>query len=253
MIGSPSRLNFDVLLAATNNRYVDGNDIRLVILGPIALFSTFKLATSSSKHIGDVNDAHIVCLMYKLLTSGEESDDLSIGFDRSRDRTKIKGKYHVKTMLKIISGFAQSQEKATYGPGYLLSSTRNTDHAVLNKGNGINDAKNINNSIDWHVPTDTPRLSEQIILMNQIVKKMATELHYSERSVFIKEKNTQNLWTSDLGTQEGINVPIWIYLAFQQNDRQPDQNLDNDTFCRFPIVSAQCIIGKEKYPDTGIY
>ena len=28
-------LNFDVLHAATNNRYVDGNDIRLVNLGPI--------------------------------------------------------------------------------------------------------------------------------------------------------------------------------------------------------------------------
>ena len=41
-----------------------------------------------------------------------------------------------------------------------------------------------------------------------------------ERSVFIKEVNTQNLWTFELGTQEGVNVPIWINIGFQQRDRQ---------------------------------
>ena len=88
MFGSLLRLNFEVLHAATNNRYVDGNDIRLVNLGPIALFSIYKLATSSSKHIEEVNHAQIVCLLYKLLTSSGKSDDLSVGFDRSRDRRK---------------------------------------------------------------------------------------------------------------------------------------------------------------------
>ena len=41
--------------------------------------------------------------MYKLLTSSKDSDDLSIGFDRNRGRSKselsnnksIKGKYHI--------------------------------------------------------------------------------------------------------------------------------------------------------------
>ena len=28
--------------------------------------------------------------------------------------------------------------------------------------------------------------------------------------------------------------------------------MNNDTFCRLPVVSAQCIIGTEKYPDAGI-
>ena len=68
----------------------------------------------------------------------------------------------------------------------------------------------------------------------------------------MKEVNTQNLWTFELGTQEGINVPIWIYVGFQQNDRQHDQNLNNDTFVRLPIISAQVIIGTEKYADGAI-
>ena len=72
--------------------------------------------------------------------------------------------------------------------------------------------------------------------MNQIVKKMATELQFSQRSVFMKQVNTQNLWTFELGTQEGVNVPIWIFVIFQQSEREHDQNLNNDTFYRMLVT-----------------
>ena len=260
MLGSLLRLNFDVLHAATKNRYIDGDDIRLVNEGPIASFSKYKLQSSSGKHIKEINHAHINCLMYKLITSGRNTDDLSIGFDRDRGRRQreltnnknIKGKVHETIMLKDISGFAEHQEKGTYGLGYKLTLTRNSDNAVLNKGTAINNAQNKINSIDWHIPNYTPSLSQEKILMSQIVNEKPTELRYGERSVFMKEVNTQNLWTSELGTQEGINVPIWIIVGFQQSDRQYDQNLDNDTFYRPPVTSAQCIIGTEKYPDSAI-
>ena len=49
-----------------------------------------------------------------------------------------------------------------------------------------------------------------------------------------------------------MNVPIWIIIGFRQRDRQDSQNLNNDTFCRLPVVSVECIIGTEKYPDAGI-
>ena len=74
-----------------------------------------------------------------------------------------------------------------------------------------------------------------------------------ERSVFMKEINAQNLLTFELGTQEGINVPIWNIVGFQQSDRQHDQNLNNDTFYRPPVIGAQCIIGTEKNPDGAIF
>ena len=60
------RLNADVLHAASNNRYIFGDDIRLVNEGPIALFSSYKPQSSSGKHIEKINHAHLVCLMYKL-------------------------------------------------------------------------------------------------------------------------------------------------------------------------------------------
>ena len=253
-------LNFDVLHAADNNRYVDANDIRLVNLGPIAFFSSYKLTTSSGKHLEEISHAHIVSLMYKLLTSSKDSDDLSIGFDRNRGRRKnelsniktIKGKYHIRIYLKDIFGFAEHQEKGTYGLGYKLTLTRNTDNTVLNKDNAVANGRVKVNSLDWYVPHYSPNLEEYNKLMTQIKKNTPTLLRYPERPIFMKEVNTQNLLTLELGTQEGVNVPIWIFVAFQQNDRQNDQNLNNDTFYRPLVTSAQCIIGTEKSLDSGI-
>ena len=68
----------------------------------------------------------------------------------------------------------------------------------------------------------------------------------------MKEVNTQNFWIFELGTQESINIPTWVFVAFQQNDRQHDQNLNNDTFISLPVISAQVVIGTERYPDTAI-
>ena len=260
MEGSLLRLNFDVLHAATNNRYVDDNDIKLNNLGGIALFSIHKLATSSGKHIEEIRHAHIVSLMYKLITSSRGSDGLSIGFHRDRGKRqyeltnnrKIKCKHQLTIMLKNFFGFPEHQEKATCGLGYTLTLTRNTDNAVLNKNNAISNAKIKINSIECSVPHYTNFLEQQTILSNQIVKKVPTELQFVERGVFMKELNTQNLWSLELGTQEGINVPKWKVVGFQQTDREHDQSLNNDTFYRPPVTPAQCIIGSERYPDSAI-
>ena len=52
--GSLLRSIFDVLHAATNNRCIDGDDVRLVNEGPIALFSSYKLQSSSGKYIEQI-------------------------------------------------------------------------------------------------------------------------------------------------------------------------------------------------------
>ena len=218
------------------------------------------LTTSSGKHLENIDHAHIVSLMYKLLTSSKESDDLSICFDRDRNRRQReltnnksqKAKYHVRTYLKDVFGFSEYQEKATYGLGYKLTMTRNSDNAVLNKGNTINISKIKINAIEWYVPHYTPSMQQQSILSKQIINKTPTQIQYLEISFFMKEVNTQYFWTFELGTQEGINIPTWVFVAFQQNDRQRDQNLNNDTFVRLPVTSAQVVIGTERYPDSAI-
>ena len=230
-------------------------------MGPIDLFSKYKLTTSNGKHLEEISHAHIVSLMFKLLKSSKDSDCLSIGFDRSSDRRKreltnnktIKGRYHVRIYLKDIFGFAEHQEKASFGVSYRLTLTRTIYNAVLNKANATNKGKIKMNGLDWYVPHYTTSVEKYDKLLNQIKKKTPTNLHYPERSVFMKEVNTHILWTFELRTQEGINVPIWIYVGFQQNERQHGQKLNNDTFARLPIISAQVIIGTEKYPDGAIF
>ena len=108
-----------MLHAATNNRYANGNDIRLVNLGPIALFSNYKLTTSSGKHLEDIIHAHIISLMYKLLTSSRGSNDLSLGCDHDRDRRRleltnnknIKGKISRQNLFKIHSVLLNIKKK----------------------------------------------------------------------------------------------------------------------------------------------
>ena len=138
--------------------------------------------------------------MYKLLTSSKGSDDLSIGSDRDRARRRnektnnknIKGKNHVRIYLKDIFGYSEYQQKGTFGLGYKLTLTRNNDNVVLSKGNAINVGKIKINVIEWYVPHYTPSIQQQSFLSKQIINKTPTEINYPERSVFMKEVNTQN-------------------------------------------------------------
>ena len=99
------------------------------------------MTTICGKHVEDISLAHIVSLKYNLKTRAKDSDDLSIGFDRSLDRRRqeltnnknIKGKYHHRIFLKDVFGFAKHQEKATYGLGYKLTLAKNKDDAVCKK------------------------------------------------------------------------------------------------------------------------
>ena len=155
-------------------------------------------------------------------------------------------------MLKDIFEFAEHQEKATYGLGYKLTLKRSSDNAVLNKADATNLGKVKIIAFEWYVPHYTASIKQQTLLSDQILNSIPTELQNIEKSVFMKEVNTQNLWNFELGTQEGINVPIWKIIGFQKQDRQNSQNENFATFYRPPIISAQCIIGAEKYPDSAI-
>ena len=184
LLNSYIDLNFEVIKKTDDSTYGKGNDIKLVNLGPIALFSVFKLTTSSGKHLEEFSHAHLVSLMYKLITSSKGSGDLSIGFDRSSARRReeitnnknVKGKFHLRIMLKDVFGFAECQEKATYGLGYKLNLTRNKDEAVIDKVAGFADARIKIDHIHWYVPHYIPYMSQQAIMSKLILNKTPTEL-----------------------------------------------------------------------------
>ena len=116
--------------------------------------------------------------IYEISSDYYHSDDLSIGFDRNRNRRKqeltnnknVKGKYHMRIYLKDIFGLAEHQKKATYGLSYKLTLTRNSDNAVLNKTNATAIGKTEVNSIECYVPHYTANLKEQDILIKTLYR-----------------------------------------------------------------------------------
>ena len=193
--------NFEVIIKADNSRYANNFVIRLVNLGPIALFKTFKLTTSSGKHLEDISHTHLVSLMYKLTISAKDSNDLSIGFDWDRGRRKdelsnnknLKGKNHLRIMFKDVFGFAEHQEKATNGLGYKMTLTRDKDETVIDKAADIADARKKNWSYSLvRTSLHTIHFTQQSILSKKILTKTPTELRYIERSVFVKEVENPN-------------------------------------------------------------
>ena len=81
----------------------------------------------------------------------------------------------------------QNTKKASLGLLYRLKLTRKTDNAVLNKASATNNAKIKINIRHWYVSHNSPNLEEYDKLMKQIMNKTPTNLHYPERSVFMKE------------------------------------------------------------------
>ena len=150
--GSYLELDFNVThRAGAHARYAFGDHIRLVNLGPVALFNKYRLTSLSGKEIEEFDNVHVFCLMHKLILSSRDSDDLSIGFHRSkavRERELIinkqsKGSYQVRIYLKNAIGFAEQHDNCTYGLGYELLLQRTSDNHVLSHPAQANDAENL--------------------------------------------------------------------------------------------------------------
>ena len=62
--------------AGAHAQYADGDHMRLINLGPIAFFNRYTLTGSSGNEIEGIYDGHIICLMYKIISSSRDSDDL---------------------------------------------------------------------------------------------------------------------------------------------------------------------------------
>ena len=121
--------------------------------------------------------------------------------------------------------------------GYKLTLTRNSDNSVLKKANATNNDKFNINGIEWYVPRYPSSMEQQKLISKQFLIKVVTELRHVEGSIFMKV-NSRIFWTFELVTQEGINVPIWIIVAFQQRDRQESQNSSNYTFYGHPVTKV---------------
>ena len=151
----------------------------------------------------------------------------------------------------IFFGFAEHQRRVTFGLGSKVTKTENSDNSVLITANATNNAKNKIISFQWYVPQNSPSIEHAKLITKQILNRLPTEPLYVETSVFLEEVNNRNFLTSELWTQVGKNVLSWIFVGFQQRNRQHSRNLSNDNLYRPQVTSAECIIGT-KNPDAAI-
>ena len=130
MIYSYLELDFNLThRAGAHSRYADGDHIKLLSLGPIALFNKYRLTSCSGEEIEEIDNDHFICLMHKLISGSRNSDDLSISFHRSFEAREgeltinklTKRNYHVRIYLKDVFVFAEHQDNCTYGLGYILT------------------------------------------------------------------------------------------------------------------------------------
>ena len=112
--------------AGAHARYSDGVYIRLVNLGPIAFLKIYRLTSSSSKETEEIDNAHVICLMHKLISISGDVDNLSIGFHATNavrereltDNKTTKRNYHVRSYQKDVCGFAEHHNKCTFSLSY---------------------------------------------------------------------------------------------------------------------------------------
>ena len=130
------------------------------------------MTNGNGKNPEDNIQAHFTYLLYKLMTSAKVTNDLSSGFDLDRGKRqqelsnnkKIKLKHHVRFILRDDFSSAEPQGKVTYGLGYKLTLTMNSNAAVLNKTEAIANAELLVNSIDWYVPHYTLSTERQVLI-----------------------------------------------------------------------------------------
>ena len=198
-------------------RYADGDHIRLEKIGSIAILNKYRLTNSSGKEMREIENAHVIRLMYKSTSSNRDSDDLSIGFHRStvaRERKLTNNKttkknYLVRTYLKDIFSFAEHQDNCTYSLGYESTLQRNSNNRVLSHRPGAKNAENlalagriIIDDKSLYVPHYTPNISTQKLMLRHIISKAATDMSFIKRSSHMKDVTTENNWTFEL--RDGI-------------------------------------------------
>ena len=88
----------------------------------------------------------------------------------------MKGKYHLRIMLNDNFGFAEHQEKITYGLGFNITLTKKKDEVVINKTVDVADARIKTDHTHWYVPLCLSSTQQQGKLCEKILSKMPTEL-----------------------------------------------------------------------------
>ena len=195
--------------------FANDANIRLVIYGMMALFSSVKLETDGGRTIENIDHCHPNLLMYKLLTSTD--DEYESEFVRNIDNRKsqLKGEHvaaergHMYMMVKMRDLlFVNDLGKIIYGLGFKLILKRNNDDRALYRINANPGAVANNANIEIRdiscVPSFDPGNDNRIIVQKVLSKKNNVDISYYERKNFYKNVPNATNFFFDLGMESGM-------------------------------------------------
>ena len=104
--------------------------------------------------------------------------------------------------------------------------------------------------IVWYVRHDTPSFDNIALVNEHILAKKTTDYSYVSRITSTKPVNSNNNWRMEIGVESGNDVPIYVIVGFQSQDRYgPNQEQNNAVFDRLDVIEASCTVGTVRYPE----
>ena len=210
--------------------FANNANIRLVIYGMIALFSSIKLETKVGRIIENIGHFHPNLSMYNLLNS--TGDEYESGFVRNQGNrdSQLKSDHaaaergHMYMMVKMsdLFGFVNELEKIIYGLGFKLILKRNNNNRALfralfrvDPGRVANDVNIVIRDISWCIPSIDPSNDIRNIVQKGLNKLNNIDFIYYERKTFYKNVPNATNFLFDLGMETGTERPQYIKIGFE--------------------------------------
>ena len=105
--------------------------------------------------------------------------------------------------------------------------------------------------ISWFVPHYT-KIIQETKLTEYIVRRDRTKYSYIAMSVPVKKVDAQNALFSDLGVKSGNDIQLHSSVVSRKTNTKDLAHQVRSVFVKCYVVSAKCIIGTEKYTETGM-
>ena len=141
-------------------------------------------------------------------------------------------------------------DKVFCGVKHSLILDREISNNYIMRANGVAPGKfNINHISLW-MPKVKPSLSVESEIDSMLVKKHIKELYFEQMRVYRKMfQSTEASMTWRITTQTGIELPRHVFIAFQSNERDSNQEINNMIFDNANLRRISCNINSVQYPE----
>ena len=267
-----------LIIAANNNAYGNGDVVTLINNGMMYLFSDIRYHLASHEIEVLQNPGHATTMLGLLkypddfaksqglnqLWVKDENmgeaviDEAQLNYNNGyfiRHKYIIgdplpNGTFSFKIPLKHFLGFCEDYKKVLYGMQQRLTLTRTNDDNAIFRNNAAAAGKINIERIRWFMPHVIPSDAYRLQLDKVIEKKEKIPVGYRMLQCdSIQVPNNQKPFTWRLGVKSSPDIPRFIIVGFQtnkNNNQEQNPSIFNNLFLRNIYVT----LNAKRYPDT---